>query len=180
MTAYTTKTLAVAMANAHAGSPFADRDAAIMWAYSLGNGATLNMADKAYKLAGLKIGVKTSRKDEALDWLGAAYPTADTWTADAVTSAVAHMRSEFEVAESTARDYAKEHSEVLGVAHPSTPTLDSDEVIAWVVEHYDSYGADYEALKAALIEEFTARGRSRSNINEYTKGLRMHFAILAR
>lgn len=180
MTTYTTKTLAAAMVQAHAASPFADRDAAILWAYGRGNGATLNMADKAYGMAGLKLGggAPVSRKEEALEWLASEYGT--RWDADAVRTAIRAIVARFEVKEGTARDYTKAYSEELEVEHPTTAsTTDSDEVIAWVVEHYDDH-ADYESLKNALIEEFTARGRSRSNINEYTKGLRMHFAILNR
>lgn len=182
MSTYTTKTLATDMGNAHKAAPFDNKDAAIMWAYGQGRGVTLNMAEKAYKITGLKLsgGAPASRKKEALEWLAATYPSSEEWLVKDVMSATRHIVSNFDVKENTAKEYCKQHSENLGVDHPiQTSTIDSDEVIAWVVEHYDDHD-DYESLKEALIEEFTARGRSRSNINEYTKGLRMHYAILSR
>ena len=177
MTTHTTKTLAVALAAAHAASPFATKDDAVLWAYK--QGTTLNTAEQAYKLAKLGLtAVVVSHKADAVKWLAATYPV-DQWTAKAVPGAVGALVEKFGVKPNTAKEYAKQHSENLGVDHPASSTVDSDEVIARDVENYDEYDS-YEELKDALIEEFLGRGRSRSNVNEYTKGLRMHFAILAR
>lgn len=178
MTTYTTKTLAVAMADMHKDQPFADREKAVLWAYDQHDDITLNMADKAYKLSGISFqkGVK-GQKEKGMAWLDEHYPTVWSWTTESVQTAVTDLVTKFGVKPNTAKEWCREHSDILGMQHPIA-ALDSDEVIQWIVDNYAKYD-DYEELKAAIIEHWTAQGRSRSNINEYTKGLRMHYAILA-
>ena len=142
------------------------------------HGLTLNAATRAYadtaKAEGWSTG-RTSHKDAALLLLGARYPivtaTGEGWAAEQVAEAVIDLVAEYAIAESTARDYCRAYSELLGVDHP---VLDPRaQMFAWLVANAES------GTKAEFKEFATELGRSPSNINEYWKGMELHRAILA-
>jgi hypothetical protein len=132
---------------------------------------SLNAATKAYaEVAKLEGWTKalTSFKEEALAWLEM---NVTEWTAETVKAAVVDLAAEFDVAESTARDYCKAYSEQLEVTHP---VLDPRAAMfSWLVANAA------EGTKAEFKEYAKELGRSDSNINEYWKGLELHRAILA-
>jgi hypothetical protein len=139
-------------------------------------GISINAATKAYAAVAKAQGWTTaivSHKADALIGLGDVYPTADFWDAQAVKDAIVDMAANYGIAESTARDYAKAYSELLGVDHP---VLDPRAAMfAWLVENAE-YGTKAE------FKEFAGQdglGRSDSNVNEYWKGMELHRAIVA-
>ena len=138
-------------------------------------GISINAATKAYAAVAKAEGWTTalvSHKDAALLWLGDTYGPAD-WTATGVRDLIIVMADKYGIAESTARDYAKAYSELLGVDHP---VLDPRAAMfTWLV-------ANAETATKAEFKAFAGQdglGRSDSNVNEYWKGLELHRAILA-
>ena len=136
-------------------------------------GMTLNAAEKAYTAVARAEGWTrsiTSHKQAALDWLA---DNADDWDAAAVKDAVIDLAEKFGVAESTARDYCKAYSKMLGVDHPTEDPRQA--MFDWLV-------ANAETATKDEFKAFAGKGglgRSDSNVNEYWKGLELHRAILA-
>jgi hypothetical protein len=138
------------------------------------HGLSLNAATKAYATVAKSEGWVTalvSHKDAALDRLAEAYGS--DWTAEDVRAAVIDLTDWFSIAESTARDYAKAYSELLGVDHPVIDPRAA--MFEWLVTNSAT------ATKAEFIAYAgpNGLGRSVSNVNEYWKGLELHRAILA-
>lgn len=161
----------------------ASRDEVIIRAVSEG-GMSLNAATKAYAEYAREHGLTrqtTSHKEAALDRLRELYGdrvldegAEAVWTADTVRDEVIEMAAEYEVVESTARDYAKAFSEELGVAHPTSNPR--ERMFQFLID-MDARGvADKEAFMEFAVGEL---GRSRSNANEYWKGYELHLAIVA-
>lgn len=143
----------------------------------VGEGMSLNGATNAYasyaKVNGLTASV-SSHKDEALEYLADAYPI-DDWTPTAVTRAVVEITDKFSVAESTARDYCKAYSKQLDVEHPVADPRAA--MFQWIIDNVDHMSR--EELRKEFIRYATVElGRSKSNANEYAKGLDLHFAIV--
>lgn len=113
---------------------------------------------------------QVSHKDEALAQLHTDYD-ADSWDAKAVKAAVVDLVDQFDIAESTARDYCKAFSEELGVEYPVEDPRAA--MFSWLIEHSE------DGTKEDFKEYCKALGRSDSNINEYWKGLELHRAIIA-
>jgi hypothetical protein len=138
-------------------------------------GYTLNKATKAYAAYAKEHGLTAaivSHKDAALDRLRQIYgDRQDNWTAQAVKDEIVEMAAEYEIAESTARDYCKAFSEELGVSHP---VLDPRQAIfEWFREQGDS--ADKDEYMEFAVNEL---GRSKSNANEYWKGYELHLYLI--
>lgn len=138
---------------------------------------TLNKATQTYgkyaKANGLTSTV-ASHKDAAIKFLETVNLTRP-WDAHTVKDSVIDMIDKFGIAESTARDYAKAYSEKLKVEHPVEDPRAM--IFAWVVANVNHMSRD--ELKKGLIEYACGPlGRSRSNANEYAKGLDLHFAIM--
>lgn len=148
------------------------RDDIIMEIYETGK--SLNAATKIYARIAKQQGYTTaivSHKAEALELLRADY--ADGWDAQAVARAVVDLVAKFGVAESTARDYSKAHSEYLGVAHPTADPRAA--MFQFLIDNAPHMS--YDELKGAFKEFALDLGRSPSNINEYWKGYDLHIAL---
>jgi hypothetical protein len=140
-------------------------------------GLTLNKATNEYARWARETGVSSpviSYKKEALNWLADNYPV-DQWDHEAVRESVAGLQTEFEVKESTARDYCRAYSDQLKVPHPVLNPREA--IFSWICENVDHMGRDElrKGLKAYAVNNL---GRSPSNANEYVKGLDLHFAIM--
>ena len=148
-------------------------------------GCTLNKAQNeyaAYAKAHNLSSAPTSHKEGALDALRELYADNMTgWTAMAVRDHVIEFQADYEIAESTARDYCKAFSDEMGVTHP---VLDPRRCIFdWfkahdltnpAADHYE----DLDEMKSAYIDFATNTcGRSRSNANEYWKGYELHLEL---
>ena len=137
-------------------------------------GYTLNKATKAYAAYAKEHGLTAaivSHKEAALDRLREIYGDAqDNWTAQAVKDEVIEMAAEYEIAESTARDYCKAFSEELGVAHP---ILNPREAI---FEYFKEHG-DHVTKDGFMDYAVNELGRSKSNANEYWKGYELHLYL---
>jgi hypothetical protein len=135
---------------------------------------SVNKATTAYAAYAKANGLTTalvSYKTEALAYLD---NLGGAWDADTVADAVIDLQDKFGVAESTARDYTKAYSDLLGVPHP---IRDARELMfSWLIAHA---GHDPVDMKAKFKEYATDLGRSPSNINEYWKGYELHLAIVA-
>ncbi len=130
---------------------------------------TLNKATNEYATYARDNGlttVATSHKQAALTWMAVAYPT---WDHADVMDAVIEIQAKFNVADSTARDYARAHSEILGVTHPTVNPRAA--MFDYLVANPDCDKAEFKAFAKDL-------GRSDSNINEYWKGMELHRAIV--
>lgn len=137
---------------------------------------SLNKATKLYgdyaKANGLTSGV-VSHKADALEWLGLNYP--EFTDAAQVKSAVIELQAEFDVAESTARDYVKAYAKQMGVDLPIEDPREA--MFQWFVNRIQG-GQDID--KADFIEYACEKlGRSKSNANEYWKGYELHLALVA-
>lgn len=139
------------------------------------HGLSLNAAIKAFaEVSQSSTGGKVNVKAEALAYLSATFNKAN-WNLAAVQEAVAYCQAEWGCAESTARDYTKYHSEILGVVHPSANPREL--MFKWLVENRSEMS--YDAMKTAFkAYAGDVLGRSSSNINEYWKGYDLHLAIL--
>ena len=138
-------------------------------------GYTLNKAQKAYADYAREAGIAptvTSHKADALEWLSDRY-TSESWDAMAVRESVVELQSEFEVAESTARDYTKAFSEQLGMDHPSENPRDI--IFGWFKQRTTAG----DVIDKADFMDFAVNelGRSQSNANEYWKGYELHIHL---
>lgn len=115
----------------------------------------------------------TSHKDAALAELASTYGS--QWDADDVKHAVIDLTSTYGIAESTARDYCKAYSDLIGVDHPVTDPRTA--MFDYLIEHSDHMS--YDELKAGFKAFAKDLGRSDSNINEYWKGYDLHVALTA-
>ncbi len=135
------------------------------------HGCSLNKATKEYATYAKDNGLTTaatSHKQVALDWMEASY--AEVWDHETVVEAILKIQERYDVAESTARDYTKAYSELLGVEHP---TLNPRQAM------FDYLVANSDCTKDEFKAFATDLGRSPSNINEYWKGMELHRAIVA-
>jgi hypothetical protein len=152
------------------------RDGIIIHLVSDGN-RTLNFATNAYAAYARENGLtKTiiSHKSEALEYLADMYPL-DKWTPDAVLDAIAYLADEYGVALSTARDYCKAYSDTLGIPLPNTDPRAA--MFTYITENINHKSRD--ELRAGFLDyAVNTLGRSKSNANEYAKGLDLHFHII--
>ncbi len=137
-------------------------------------GMTLNAATKAYAAVAKDAGWSTtivSHKDDALDFITLKLDGAPMTGIDTRTLAV-ELQDQFDVAESTARDYLKAWCEEAG---QEFPVIDPRRAIfAWFKEQGDT------ADKAEFMEFATEElGRSQSNANEYWKGYELHLHLIS-
>lgn len=149
-------------------------------------GITLNKAQNeyaAYAKAHNLSSAPTSHKEGALDALRQLYAdNMDGWTAQAVRDHVIEFQADYDIAESTARDYTKAFSEEMGVAHPQLDPrqcifdwFKSHDITNPDADHYE----DIAEMKSAYIQYATeVCGRSRSNANEYWKGYELHLELV--
>lgn len=152
------------------------RDEVIINLVGTGN-RTLNFATNAYAAYARENGLTkaiVSHKSEALAYLGATY-VGEAWNPEAVLDAIAFMADEYGVAMSTARDYCKAYSDSLGVPLPSTdPRIAMFQYIRDNISHMSR-----EELRASFLDyAVNTLGRSKSNANEYAKGLDLHFFLV--
>ena len=139
-------------------------------------GMTLNKATNTLatyrKDNGLTSAVK-SHKQEALEYLTASYDVL-AWTPATAMAATLELVYKFNVADSTARDYCKAYSKVLGVAHPVHNPREA--MFNWLK---DNEVDDKEQMKADFKAFGKDIGRSPSNINEYWKCYEFHLFMQA-
>ena len=141
-------------------------------------GMSLNKASKEYvklkKAAGYAVGV-ASHKDAAVAYLIEQAPASPIEPKPLVKALV----DKFEVTESTAmgyiRAYAEEHN--LEVKSRSAST----EVLDWIVANAPmTVDEDWDQFDEAFIAWMESEGKSRNNINEYRKGLKLHVMLINR
>lgn len=169
MSKLNTKTVTAMIADAHAEG-MTERDQLIL--AMVDKGASLNMATNAYSMFAKEAGLTSpmhSYKDEVLEGLAAEYDETN-WTIDAVREETQRIVDGYQVAESTARDYCKAFSEVLGIEHPVLNPR--DQIFAW----FKAQGAS--ANKDDFMEFAKGIGRSQSNANEYWKGYELHLYLI--
>lgn len=156
-----------------------DRDTLIL-ALVQHHSCTLNMATKAYasfaKERGLTATI-TSHKADAMEWLSTEYDDAETISATTARGIVVDLVDRYSVAESTARDYLaawfKEQGMEMPVDDPRTL------IFQYLKDHQDDFLAHYQDAKDAFIEyACNDLGRSRSNANEYLKGMDLHLFLI--
>lgn len=136
------------------------------------HGISLNKATNEYATYARDNGlttVSTSHKADALEWLDEQFQ-GDDWDHTAVTDSVVDLQARYNVAESTARDYTKAFSKMLGVQHPTLNPRAA--MFDYLVANPDTTKDEFKAFAKDL-------GRSDSNINEYWKGMELHRAIVA-
>ena len=108
--------------------------------------------------------------------------TVDSWDAAAVKRAAIDLAHDYGVAESTARDYCKAFSKLLGVEHP---VADPRAVMfAWFRDvaptmELDDRKAAFKAYCGDASNFDDGKPRSSSNINEYWKGYELHLFLEA-
>jgi hypothetical protein len=143
-----------------------------------GDGLTLNKSMKLYADYAREHGLTTatvSRKPEALTYLAGACTDEAGWTAECIRDAVIDLQAEFDVAESTARDYCRAYTELMQWTYPVTDPRTA--MFEYLIEHA---GDEYEELKVSFKLYATEElGRSASNVNEYWKGYDLHLALTA-
>lgn len=153
-----------------------DRDGVIIELVS-GGDYTLNSATNAYaayaRANGLTRAV-VSYKDDALAQLTEKYADGG-WNPQAVLDEMANLQEDYGVADSTARDYCKAYSDSIGVPLPSVDPRAA--MFDWITANLPHMGRD-ELRKAFLKYAVEDLGRSKSNANEYAKGLDLHFHIM--
>ena len=136
---------------------------------------TINAATKAYAAVAKAEGWTTGReshKDAVMLMLGEQFPLSH-WDVQAVKDVIVDIVADYGVAESTARDYCKAYSDLLGCEHP---VLDPRAAMFdWLVANATDGTKD--EFKAFAGKD--GLGRSDSNVNEYWKGMELHRAILA-
>jgi hypothetical protein len=172
MSKRTTTTTAAIIATLYADG-MTDRDTLILAAVE--DGASLNMATNAYAAFAKEAGITatvTSYKAEVLEGLSVEYDV-DNWDADAVKEEVVRIVTGYSVAESTARDYCKAFSTLIGVVHP---VLNPREAI---FEWFRDMAAEGSPItKKGFMEYAKSLGRSQSNANEYWKGYELHLYLV--
>jgi hypothetical protein len=166
--------LAVSIVSAHTDGSTRDQ---IIINLHTEHGLSLNAATRLYADTAKAEGwtsATVSHKESALAYLRDRYE-ASTWDSTAVSEMVIELSSEYEVAESTARDYTKAFSKAINVAHPTTDprTL----MFQYLIDNASDMA--YDDLKAGFKTYATDLGRSASNINEYWKGYDLHLALVA-
>lgn len=169
MTKLTTATTATAIAGLYDDGT-TDRTALIM--AMVDKGASLNMATNGYSAFAKERGLTAtivSHKEEVLEGLSAEFD-ADSWTAEQVRIEVVNIVDGYGVAESTARDYCKAFSDLLGIEHPVADPRTA------IFEWFKAQGAD--ADKDEFLAYAKSLGRSRSNANEYWKGYELHLYLV--
>ena len=154
------------------------RDEAII-ALVTGAGVSLNKATQLWVAHAKETGITqtlTSYKDEAITWLDENYDLeVKTWDGKAVSDAVKDLMAEFNVAESTARDYCKAYSKKHGVPHPVTDPRKL--MFQYLIDNCERM--DYDTLKSGFKKYASEElNRSPSNINEYWKGYDLHLALM--
>jgi hypothetical protein len=154
------------------------RDTLIM-AVMTHHGATLNMATKAYGAFAKERGLTTtivSHKDEAIAFL-AEHPDYRTMTHPSdVANAVIDLTDTFGVAESTARDYVKAYCDKQGIEMPNKDPR--EDIFNHLRANRQLWDEDYDTAKAEFIDYVCGTlGRSRSNANEYVKGMDLHLFL---
>lgn len=168
MTKLTTATATTAIADLYDGGN-TSRDSLIMELVS--DGYSLNMATNGYSAFAKERGLTSaivSHKADALEWLAEHHPVA-FWTPEAVGEALHSLVDKYSIADSTARDYCKAYSELLGVDHP---VADQRAVI------FDWFKAQGDtASKDEFLGFCKGLGRSASNANEYWKGYELHLYL---
>ena len=143
----------------------------------VGQNVTLNTATRTYAAVAKAEGwttAPTSHKEACLDELRELYAEdLNGWTAQAVSNAVIQFQADYEIAESTARDYCKAFSDELGVPHPVRDYRTM--IFEWFRDNaQDDHAAMKKAYIAFAVDEL---GRSRSNANEYWKGYELHLYL---
>ncbi len=137
---------------------------------------SINKATKLYKQYAsdydLSSGV-VSHKKEALSDLNNSFNESN-WSAEAVAEAVIELSHKYNVAESTARDYTKEFSKLIGVQHPTADPR--TQIFNWFASMKENGN---EITKEDFISFAESIGRSRSNANEYWKGYELHLFLSA-
>lgn len=132
---------------------------------------TLNAATKAYAAIAKESGWTStivSHKDDALAHISKQYDTLDAAT---VKDLVIELVDEFDVAESTARDYIKAWCEQAGQEYPIENPREA--IFAWFKAAGDT------ADKQEFMDFAESIGRSKSNANEYWKGYELHLHLIA-
>jgi hypothetical protein len=134
---------------------------------------SLNLATKAYAATAKFYGwtaALTSHKDAALIRIEDQFGDAIMVAAD-IKSLVIDLMDEFEVADSTARDYIK----AWCADRQDYPVENPREAIfAWFIDHATT--ATKDGFMDFAVQDL---GRSQSNANEYWKGYELHLAIVA-
>ena len=140
------------------------------------NGWTMNKATneyvKAKKAAGFQMGV-VSRKDDAYELMIGM----DLESPIDPKAVVESIVDELGVAESTARDYLKAYAKDKGLEIASGK--DSQPILDWIVANapIDGTADDWVAFDKEFIAWGTEEGRTRSNLNEYRKGIKLHLML---
>ena len=142
------------------------------------HGLSLNAATKAYAAWAKEAGVSSapvSHKEGALDQLRELYAeNMDGWTAQAVADHVVEFVADYEIAESTARDYCKAFSKEMEVDHPVANPREA--IFQWFMDN----GTDHVADRDEFMDFAESIGRSKSNANEYWKGYELHLHLAGR
>lgn len=136
------------------------------------HGLTLNTATKAYAAEAKEAGWSStivSYKEEALAYISERHETLD---AQQVKDLVIEICDEFDVADSTARDYIKAWCEAAGQDYPIENPREA--IFNWFKAAGDT--AEKDDFMAFAVDTL---GRSQSNANEYWKGYELHLFLIA-
>ncbi len=135
---------------------------------------SLNAATKAYAAVAREAGWSTtivSHKEEALSFITRSL-NGEALTATGVKDLSIEIQDEFDVAESTARDYLKAWCEQADLTFPVENPREA--IFNWFKDAGDD--ASKEDFMAFAVEEL---GRSQSNANEYWKGYELHQFLIS-